>query len=193
MARPCGAGSSLSRPRLDQSTVDREMLVGEQIQLARFAHHRVEEAPCHLTLEQAFAQAREVRLIESALLQTHVQEPAEQNVVIEHLAEQPIRTHRVQRDQQTRLEQPFWRNRRPARARVQLIEVAAQRLERRIGIALDRTQRVRSRNTRLRREVTEHRRLRIQITTHRASLVRSYRPIHKLVDTRQMSSFASRC
>jgi len=62
---------------------------------------------------QPLAQASEVGLIQPRILQTHVQEPAEQNVVVEHLAEQPIRAHRIQRNEQLALEQPLRWDRRP--------------------------------------------------------------------------------
>jgi hypothetical protein len=180
------------RPGFDQRAINSEMLVGEQVQLARLTHHRIEEAAGQSAFHQPFAQAREIRLIQPALLQVHVQEPAEQNVVIEHLAEQPIRAHRVQRNQQTGLEQPLRRNRRPAGDCIQFIDIAAQRLEHRVGVTLDRPQWMRRRYPRLRRKVAKHRRLRIQMTTHGVSLSESGLD-HKVVDNREISSFASRC
>src|SRR5215204_1791493 len=99
---------------LDQRAIHREVLIGQQFQLPRLADHRIEEAASKLSIDQPLAQSREVRLIQTPFLQIHVQKPAKQDVVVEHLAEHPIRAHRVQRDQQARLEQPLRRNRRPA-------------------------------------------------------------------------------
>ena len=62
------------------------------------------------------------------------------------------------------------RNRGPARARVQHVEITAQRPERRTAIILDRAQRVRD-------------------SARSASLVPPYRPIQRVRDDRQMSRF----
>src|SRR4029450_8852337 len=81
-----GFEALLARPSLDQSAVDGEVLVGEQPRLTRLAHHRVEEPPPGALPAQPLAQPREVRLVQPRLVQAHVQEPAKQQVVVEHLA-----------------------------------------------------------------------------------------------------------
>ena len=132
------------------------MLVGEQVQLARFAHHRVEEAPCHLTLEQAFAQAREVRLIESALLQTHVQEPAEQNVVIELFHQQALTPNRVEQLQQLGAQEALGRNRRAAMPRVERVEFTRHLPQDLVDEGANRPQRVIRRHTLFGGHIAEH-------------------------------------
>ena len=101
-----------------------------------------------------------------ALLQVHVQEPAEQQVVVELLAEQPLRAHRVQRDQQRRLEQPLGRDRGAADRCVHRIELSAHRREHRVGLGLHAAQRMIGRDALLDREVAEQTTLGIDVTTH---------------------------
>src|SRR6516165_1894519 len=161
-----GLEALLSRPRLDQRAVHGQVLRGEQTFLASELHDRIEEALRQVLVHQSLAQAREVRLVEPRVLQTHVQEPAEQNVVVEHLAEQPVRAHRVQCDQQLPLQQPLRRNRGPASLGVKRVELTRQLLQHSIGVCLDATQRVIAWYSRLGREVAEHLRLRVDLSTH---------------------------
>ena len=62
------------------------------------------------------------RRVEARLDHVHVEEPAEQQVVVELLAEQPLASHGVQRHQQRRLQQPLGRDRRPPHAAVHRVE-----------------------------------------------------------------------
>ncbi len=64
---------------------------GKRFQRARLFHHRGQEMVRHRVLEQPLALAREV------------QKPADQKVVVEPLARQPIAAHRAQRHQQGNL------------------------------------------------------------------------------------------
>src|SRR5579863_210895 len=156
----------LARPRLDQRAIHGQMLRGQQPLAAGDLHNRIEEALGNVLPHQPLAQAREVRLIQGGLLKTHVQEPAKQNVVIEHLAKQPIRAHRVQRDQQLTLQQSLRRNRRTARLGVERIQFAAQLLQHPIGVCLYAAKRVIDRHSRVRREVTEYLALRVSLSSH---------------------------
>src|SRR5260370_11331407 len=60
-------------PGFDQRAIDGEVLIGEQFQLARLAHYRIEETTGQFAVNQPLAQAREIRLIQPGLLQIHVQ------------------------------------------------------------------------------------------------------------------------
>ncbi len=157
------------RPRLDQGSIDGEVLVAEQILTARLLDHRIEELAGGVLAHQPRAQARKVRLVQAAFVQAHVQEPAEQDVVVEHLAKHPVRAYRVQRDQQTPFEQPLRRDRRPASIRIKTVELAVHRPKHRVRVTLQPAQRMFGRNARFRREVREHRRLRIYLTAHRVA------------------------
>lgn len=116
-----------ARPALDQRRVHREVLGRQQPVSLGQAQHLVEEVASNIGLNQPLAQTREVGLIQPGIIQTHVQEPAEQQVVVQLLAERPIRSHRVQRDQQLALEQPFRSNRGAAGLAVHLIELRTDR------------------------------------------------------------------
>jgi hypothetical protein len=69
--------------------------------------HCSKETPRHIAFHQSRAQPREVRLVQTPLVEADVQEPAEQQVAVQLLAERPIRPDRVQRDQQLRLQRPI--------------------------------------------------------------------------------------
>ena len=127
-------------PGLDQRAVDCEVFVREQTLSLGLLHRPGEEALGDVVLDQARPILGEARVIEGTLLQIHVQEPAEQHVVVEHLAEQPIRAHRVQRNQQRRFEQSLRRDRRTAYRCVHRIEVRAHRGKHRVGLRLHPTQ-----------------------------------------------------
>ncbi len=124
-------------------------------------------------LEQTLPVLRETRRIKRRLLEVHIEKPPEQDVVVEHLAEQPIRAHRVQRNQQQTLQQPLRRYRRSARVAVHPIEHGREFLQNRIGVGLDGAQRMLLRNALLRREVAEHMTLPIVLAAHRGSPVAS--------------------
>ena len=182
-----------ARPRFNERAVDCEMLIGEQIRRARGAYHRIEETPGGVLLDHALAQAREVRLVQPGLLQIHVQKPAEQDVVIEHFAKHPVRAHRVKRDQQTRLEQALRRNRRPAAIGIQSIELARHRREHRVGLGLDRAQRMLGRHPRFGREVSEHRSLGINVSAHSDCFLHETVVILEHMLNGQSKGFASSC
>jgi len=66
-----------------------------------------------------------------------LQEPEEQNVVIECLAKQPITAHRIQCNQQLTLRQALRWNGRTTNLTVNPIQYRAHLLERRIGVCFD--------------------------------------------------------
>src|SRR6266852_5192908 len=109
-------------PRLDQRAVHREVLVGERFAGARLRDHGAEELTGDRVLQQPRAVARKGRMVEARLVHLQIQKPAEQKVVVELLAKQPLAAHRLQRHQQRGFQQPLRRNRRPSYRAVQLIE-----------------------------------------------------------------------
>ncbi len=80
----------------------------------------------NVVLEQALAIARERARVERRLVGAHVEEPAEQQVVVELLAELPVASHRVQGHQDLCLQQPLRWDRRPPDAAVHRIERRGQ-------------------------------------------------------------------
>ena len=154
-------------PGIDQRAVDGEMIGREQTLATGKAHHLVEETARHIRGNQPFAQAAEIRLIEAGALQPHVEKPAKENVVVELLAELPVGSNRVQRDEQLALEQTLGRNRRAADVRIQRIEFRRDGAERSVGQLLDAPKRMIGRHARLGREVMKHRGLGVELATHR--------------------------
>jgi hypothetical protein len=132
-----------ARPRLDQRRDHREVLGRQEPVAPREPNHLVEEAARHVSLNEALSQAREVGLIEPALLETHVHEPAVQQVVVELLAERSIRTDGVKR-----------------------VELGIDPLQCRLGVRLDRPQRVIGGDARVRREIRKQVRRRIGRASH---------------------------
>ena len=76
-------------------------------------------------------------MVEARLGHIHIEEPAEQQVVVQLLAEQPFAAHRVERHQQRGLQQPLGRDRRPSDRAVHLIEQRRKLPERHVGEFLD--------------------------------------------------------
>jgi hypothetical protein len=156
-------------PRLDQCAIDGEVLIGQQTLRTRLIDHAHKEQLGDFVLDQPAAVDRERRVIERALLQIHVEEPPKQDVVVEHLAKQPLRAHCIQRDQQARLEQAFRRYGRTASIRIHRCQRRAHRREYCIGLRLYRPQRMVLRYPLLDRKVAEQSTLRFDMTAHRCS------------------------
>src|SRR6267143_2054351 len=103
-----------------------------------------------MVLHQPLPIFRERFLHEALLVQIHVEEPAEQQVVVELLAEERLAPHRVERHQQRRLEQPLRRNRGPTDRAVHLVEHSRQLPQRRVRQLLQLPQRMLLRHRTLR-------------------------------------------
>ena len=99
-------------------------------------------------------------------LQAH--EPAEQQVVVELLHQQPFAANRVEDLQQLRPEQPLRRDRGAADLRVQPIELAGHLPQHLVDQAADGPERVVGRHTLLGGHVAEHRIGLAVISTHAA-------------------------
>jgi hypothetical protein len=128
--------------RLDQRAVQGEVLVGEQPPRVRPANHLVEELLPDFVLQETLAILGEDGRVEARLDRVHVQEPAEQQVVLQLLAERSLRPRRVECDQQGRLQQPLGRDRWTTVLSVHAVEHRREIRERLVSQALDRPQRM---------------------------------------------------
>jgi hypothetical protein len=129
-------------PGLDQRAIHREAFVRKPLQAAGLRHHAGEKLARHVVLQQPRPVAREGRVVEARLGHIHIEEPAEQQVVVELLAEHPFAAHGVERHQQRGLQQPLgWERRSPDQA-VHRIEQRRELPQRRIGEFLDPSQRM---------------------------------------------------
>jgi hypothetical protein len=76
------------------------------------------------------------------VLDAQPNKPAEQQIVVDPLNQLPFRADRIKRLQQQGAQQPFRRDRLAAERRIELLELAGQRFERRIGNRPNHAQRV---------------------------------------------------
>ncbi len=81
-------------PGLQQGAVDGEVVAGELVLLAGEVEHGLEELAADVVLEQPLAVLGEGALVEGRVLDTHVQEPLEEQVVLESLAELALAANR---------------------------------------------------------------------------------------------------
>src|SRR5271170_3025107 len=81
-------------PGLDQGSIDREVLVGEQALSAGLTQYRGKEAVGYLTRQQAIPILTEHGGIPYPLIEAQSHEPTEQKVVIQLLHQQPLTAHR---------------------------------------------------------------------------------------------------
>jgi hypothetical protein len=98
------------------------VLAGEQVLLAGEVEHRLEELAADVVLEQALAVLGEGALIEGGILDVHVQEPLEEEVVLKPLAELALTADGIEGHQQAGLEQVLGRDGRTTTFGVHLIE-----------------------------------------------------------------------
>jgi hypothetical protein len=116
-------------PGLEQGAVDGEVIVGEQVLLASLPQHGLEEGPGDVVVEQPAPVLGEAGVVEGVLAHIEAQEPLEEEVVLEPLAELTLAPNRVERHQQAALEQVLGRNRRPALGCIHGVEGWRQALE----------------------------------------------------------------
>lgn len=83
------------------------MIVAEQVGLPRLVDHGIEKQSPHFMFHQALAVLAKHRRIETLFLYLHVQKPAKQQVITQLLAELPLASDRIQRDEQQRFENPL--------------------------------------------------------------------------------------
>ena len=94
--------------------------------------------------------------VEAAVADVEVEEPLEQQVVLQPLAELALAAHREQRDQQARLQQVLGRDRGTAALGVHLVEQRRQPRQHRLHDRLDAPDRVARRDQLVRRDRQQH-------------------------------------
>lgn len=164
------ARSSSSRPTLRLGCRRRRNACGETPFGLRLPDNVLEEHRARLVLQQARAILAECRRIERRRSHVHVEEPAEEEAVLEVLAELALAWHGVQRDEQLRLQQRLRRDRSASRRRVHRVELRRHLLQRRIDMYLDLPQRVVVRHDGRRRNDGKHRAFLLFGAVHRGFL-----------------------
>ncbi len=95
----------MTRPCLNQRTVHREMLFGQQAQFIGQTHDFGEERFHDFVLEQPVAVLREHRMVPHGVLDRWSNEPAKQQVVAHLLHQHALAAHRVEHLQEQRTQQ----------------------------------------------------------------------------------------
>jgi len=185
------------RPGLDQRAIHGDGLIRQQPGLLGVSHHGLEDAPGDVVLEQPLAVLAEGTVIEDRLIQTHVQNPAEEDVVVQLLTEEPPAPEGEQGDQPRALQQPLRRNRRTPHLAIQLVEDRRQRSQDLVREGLDGSQRMGCGNPRFRRDIAEQGLLRVELPAQRAAswfrgCLRGHHTYHGTVKTVQ-PTFSTSC
>src|SRR6516164_4316919 len=116
-------------PRVDEAAIHGEVLVARQSSALGLGHHRHEELPSDIVLKQPLTILGERAVIERSILDTHVQKPSEEQVIVELLAEQSLAAHGVESHQQRGFEQLFGRDTRAPTLAVHLSQRRRKRLQ----------------------------------------------------------------
>jgi hypothetical protein len=95
------------------------VLVGQERVGPRQLQHAGEEGLCHVAAQQPLAILREHGHVPDGIVHAQPDEPAEEEVILELLHEQPLAPHGVEDLQQQRPQQLLRGDRRPARRGVQ--------------------------------------------------------------------------
>jgi hypothetical protein len=142
-------------PGLNERAIDREVLAAQEVPNLRVVEHRRQEPGRDLALKQPVAVGRERDRVPHRIVDPEPDEPAEQQIVVQPLDQQPLRAHRVERLQQQRPQQPLGRDRGATQMRVQRLELARQPAQSLVDERPDRPQRVIRRHPRFEINVTE--------------------------------------
>ena len=155
-------------PGLQQRAVHGEVVGGEQPAPPRLGHHLREEGAGDVVLEQAVAVLGEAGGVERLVADVEVEEPLEEQVVAQPLAELALAADRVERDQQARLEQVLGRDRRPAALGVHRVEQRREPREHTLHERLDAADRVIVGDEGVRRDRQQHVGLTLSVASHGA-------------------------
>jgi len=115
------------------------------------------EAARDLLIQKPITILGEDRRCPDRLVHVHPDEPAKQQVVIQLLHQQALATNRIEDLKQLRAQQTLGRNRWPAHARVEPVELARHIPQDVIDQPANRAQRVILRHTLFSRHITKHR------------------------------------
>src|SRR5208282_5181592 len=129
-------------PGFDQGAVHRKVLVAGQPELAGFRYHGAEKLARHIVLKQPCPITAKAGVVEARFVPVQIQEPAEQQVIIQLLAEHSLAAHCIKRHQQRGFQQSLRRDRGPAYLTVHLLEQRREFFERYPSQRLDQSNRM---------------------------------------------------
>jgi len=180
--------------RLDQTAIDAEVIAADQPVEDRLLHHPIKEVAHEAVVGEAltvhaedFGRPDDVRGI-------HVQEPAEQQVVPDLLAELDFAADAVEGLQQQGLDQPLGRDAGPARLAVRGAEPPGHLLQNPVGPRLDRPQRMTRRDPIVNVEDMVNFTLRLDSTAHRSSSMTRFDALYGRIQSPvRTKSFLAAC
>jgi hypothetical protein len=88
--------SHMTRPRLDQRTLHREVFIRQQSRIAGLLQHGLKQILGNLTLQQPVPILREHGHIPDAVIHLKTHGPAKQRVVLKLLHQHPFTANRIQ-------------------------------------------------------------------------------------------------
>jgi hypothetical protein len=143
------------RPRLDQRSIDAEVLRGQKTLAPGSPADAPQQLARHPGLDQSVAVLGEGRMVPNPIIHRQPHEPAKQQVVVQLLAQQSLGADRVQHLQYQSPHQALRRNRFTTAFGVNPIKVCAHRLKRLVQQRAHPAQRMRARHPLLYRDVAE--------------------------------------
>src|SRR6266404_3706787 len=179
-------------PGLDQRPVDREVFGRDQAGGLRAVNDPGQEIACDVGLEQALYVLGQGGAINDVALDPEPEENAEQEVVVQLLAELALAAYAVEGNQQQRLEQALWRDGWPTPLRIDRVEGRRQARELRIGQRLDAPNRMVLRHAVLGIDNAEHRSLPLDFSPHPPLLPRSAIDLRRR-EGEQVAHFSAPC
>jgi hypothetical protein len=142
------------------------MLVADQAETASLLDDQLEKLSRRIVVEQSAAIMCKAAVVKARFIAVHVEEPAEQQIVVELLTKQPITADTIKCHQQRSLEQPLGRNRRSPGVAVHSAQQPGQFDQRRVSQGLNPAQRMIGRHPLFRRSQTQHRGLAVRFPSH---------------------------
>src|SRR5665213_927869 len=162
-----GAKALVTRPCLDQRSVNGKVLVAKQIGASSTLHRRLEELPANLTFKKPLAVLTERRDVPNWIVHTQPDKPPKEQVIAELLEQHRLASDREKYLQQECPQQFLRRDRRAAPFRVQPCDFGRQLGENLVDDRPDRTQRMVLRDGLLGLKRRPHRRALLIFRPHR--------------------------
>jgi hypothetical protein len=156
----------MGRPGLQQRAIHGEVLIAEQWLDLRSGHQLLQERPHDLVIEEPLAVFGEGGGMPDRIIRTEAHEPAEQQVVVQLLQQQPLRANPVERLQQRGQQELLRRHRGPAFCGIQLTEGGIEAIKGLIGQFPDPPERMTVRDPILNRHVGEQGAAALPLTSH---------------------------
>jgi hypothetical protein len=153
-------------PGLQQGAINRKVLIAEQRLDLRSTHQLLQELPHHLVIEEPLPVLGERGGMPDRIIRAQAHKPAEQQVVVQLLQQQPLGADPVERLQQRGQQQLLGRHRGPTFCGVERAKGGIEPIEGLIRQFPDPPQRMTGRDPLLDRHVGEQGATALPVTSH---------------------------